>query len=153
MTSLRLSKALLIASVMFFLYAGAAWGVSVPKDYLSAEEVKLDGAFTTGNFGGYYEQDVNKGWFWGSIGRGFRLRWMLLDNGDPASYDKPSVLIRSYASRNGNGTETGESVIPVDSVDSPEPAGPAPVPEPMTLLLMGTGIAGIVALGRRRMVR
>ena len=148
MISLRLSKALLIASVMFFLYAGAAWGVPVPKDFLLKEEIKLDGAFTIGHSGDYYEQDVNRSWFWGSIGKGFRLRWMLLGNGHPTSFDKPPMLIRFYYSWNRNGIS--ESELPVTP---PEPAKPAPVPEPMILVLMGTGVAGLVALGRRRMVR
>jgi len=151
MKSLRLSKILLTASVVFCLCAGAVWAVPMPRDFLFSEEVQSGGAFSTGQVGGFYEQDVNGGWFLGSIGRGFRMRWMTADSGHSVFYKRPPVIVKlwhSWYSWNWHWP------VKSNSPQTPQvPAEPAPVPEPMILVLMGTGLAGMIALGKRRMLR
>ncbi len=59
-----------------------------------------------------------------------------------------AIINAYYQDRSGDGSAQTFFDVSLTSVD--EPPAPAPVPEPSTMLLLGSGLAGLVGYGRAR---
>lgn len=102
---------------------------------------------------GVFDADLDlEGWTW-DITDDMTTFWNESgDSWNPGLFNEASFSLYGLSEFSGLGTVVGyNSLGDASNITDVTGPGAAPVPEPSTMLLLGTGIAGLAAMGRRKL--